>query len=52
MRYGYDQPYGDLSGLGAYAEYIFKSDYTIDNANFTTLPSYSVVNLTRTIITT
>lgn len=45
MRYGYDQPYGDLAGLGAYAEYIFKSDYTIDNANFTTLPSYSVVNL-------
>ncbi|MDP3553852.1 TonB-dependent receptor domain-containing protein [Methylocystis sp.] len=45
MRLGYDQPYGDLSGLGAYAEYIFKSDYTIDNANFTTLPSYSVFNL-------
>lgn len=45
MRFGYDQPYGDLSGLGAYAEYIFKSNYTIDNANFTTLPSYSLVNL-------
>lgn len=45
MRLGYDQPYGDLSGLGAYAEYIFKSNYTIDNANFTTLPSYSLFNL-------
>ncbi|MGJ0453548.1 MAG: TonB-dependent receptor family protein [Methylocystis sp.] len=45
MRLGYDQPYGDLSGLGAYAEYIFKSNYTIDNANFTTLPSYSLINL-------
>ncbi|HEY8124925.1 MAG TPA: TonB-dependent receptor [Methylocystis sp.] len=45
MRLGYDQPYGDLSGLGAYAEYIFKSNYTIDNANFTNIPSYSVFNL-------
>lgn len=45
MRVGYDQPFGDLSGLGAYAEYIFKSDYTIDNANFTTIPSYGLVNL-------
>ncbi|RNJ51096.1 TonB-dependent receptor family protein [Methylocystis hirsuta] len=45
LRYGYDQPHGDLAGLGAYVEYIFKSDYTIDNANFTTVPSYSLVNL-------
>ncbi|PPD05597.1 MAG: TonB-dependent receptor, partial [Methylocystis sp.] len=45
MRLGYDQPFGDLSGLGAYAEYVFKSNYTIDNANFTTLPSYSLINL-------
>ncbi len=45
MRLGYDQPHGDLAGLGAYVEYIFKSDYTIDNANFTTVPSYSLVNL-------
>jgi iron complex outermembrane receptor protein len=45
MRLGYDQPYGDLSGLGSYVEYIFKSDYTIDNANFTTIPSYSVFNV-------
>ncbi|WP_171015191.1 TonB-dependent receptor [Methylocystis sp. B8] len=45
MRLGYDQPYGDLSGLGAYTEYVFKSDYTIDNANFTTIPSYSVFNV-------
>ena len=45
MRLGYDQPHGDLAGLGAYVEYIFKSDYTIDNANYTTVPSYSLVNL-------
>jgi len=45
LRYGYDQPHGDLAGLGAYVEYIFKSDYTIDNANYTTIPSYSVINL-------
>ncbi len=45
MRLGYDQPHGDLAGLGAYVEYILKSDYTIDNANYTTVPSYSVVNL-------
>jgi iron complex outermembrane receptor protein len=45
MRYGYDQPHGDLAGLGAYVEYIFKSNYTIDNANYTTVPSYSIVNL-------
>lgn len=44
-RLGYDQPYGDLSGLGAYVEYVFKSDYTIDNANFTTLPSYGLFNV-------
>lgn len=44
-RLGYDQPHGDLAGLGAYVEYIFKSDYTIDNANYTTVPSYSIVNL-------
>jgi len=45
MRYGYDQPHGDLAGLGAYVEYVFKSNYTIDNANYTTVPSYSIVNL-------
>ena len=45
IRYGYDQPHGDLAGLGAYVEYIYKSDYTIDNANYTTVPGYSVVNL-------
>ncbi|MGJ0426051.1 TonB-dependent receptor family protein [Methylocystis sp.] len=44
-RLGYDQPYGDLAGLGAYVEYILKSDYTIDNANFTTIPSFSVFNV-------
>jgi iron complex outermembrane recepter protein len=44
-RVGYDQPAGDLKGLGAYVEYIYKSNYTIDNANFSMMPSYGVVNL-------
>jgi iron complex outermembrane receptor protein len=44
-RVGYDQPYGDFKGLGAYVEYIYKSNYTIDNANFSMLPSYGIVNL-------
>ncbi len=45
MRYGYDQPTGDLAGLGAYVEYVFKSNYFLDNANSITGPSYSIVNL-------
>ncbi|QGM97508.1 TonB-dependent receptor family protein [Methylocystis parvus] len=44
-RVGYDQPTGDFAGLGAYAEYVFKAGYTIDNANFTSLPGYGLVNL-------
>jgi iron complex outermembrane receptor protein len=44
-RVGYDQPDGDFKGLGAYVEYIFKSGYTIDNANFSSLPGYGLVNL-------
>jgi iron complex outermembrane receptor protein len=44
-RAGYDAPGGDWKGLGAYVEYVFRSAYTIDNANFTTIPSYGLVNL-------
>lgn len=44
-RMGYDQSTGDFKGLGAYAEYVFKAGYTIDNANFTSLPGYGLVNL-------
>jgi iron complex outermembrane recepter protein len=44
-RIGYDQPVGLFRGLGAYVEYVYKSSYTIDNANFTTVPSYGLVNL-------
>jgi iron complex outermembrane receptor protein len=44
-RIGYDQPDGDLKGLGAYVEYVFKSAYTIDNANLTSIPGYGLVNL-------
>jgi iron complex outermembrane recepter protein len=44
-RVGYDIPYGDFKGLGAYVEYVFKSAYTIDNANLSTIPGYGLVNL-------
>jgi iron complex outermembrane receptor protein len=44
-RVGYDQPDGDFKGLGSYVEYVFKSGYTIDNANFSSLPGYGLVNL-------
>ena len=44
-RIGYDQPDGELKGLGAYVEYVFKSAYTLDNANLTTIPGYGLVNL-------
>ncbi|MGD9545381.1 MAG: TonB-dependent receptor, partial [Methylocystis sp.] len=44
-RVGYDQPHGDLAGLGTYLEYVYKSAYTIDNANFTKIPSYGVFNV-------
>lgn len=44
-RLGYDQPYGDLQGLGAYVEYVYKYSYYADNGNQLTIPSYGVVNL-------
>lgn len=44
-RAGYDIPYGQFSGLGGYVEYVYKSDYALDNANLIWAPSYGLVNL-------
>ena len=38
-------PYGDLKGLGAFVEYVYKSSYFMDNGNQLTMPSYGVVNV-------
>jgi iron complex outermembrane receptor protein len=43
-RLGYDQPYGDYRGLGAYVEYNYQSSYFIDNGNVLTIPSFGLVN--------
>jgi iron complex outermembrane receptor protein len=44
-RLGYDIAAGELKGLGAFVEYVYKSSYYIDNGNQLTLPSYGLVNL-------
>jgi iron complex outermembrane receptor protein len=44
-RVGYDQPYGEFKGLGGFVEYVYKSNYFLDNGNVMTIPSYGVVNL-------
>lgn len=41
----YDQPYGDLKGLGGFLEYIYQYSYYVDNGNQLTIPSYGLVNL-------
>jgi len=43
-RLGYDQPYGDFRGLGAFVEYNFQSSYFIDNGNVLTVPGFGLVN--------
>ncbi len=43
-RVGYDQPYGDFKGVGAFVEYVFKSNYYLDNGNVLTIPSYGLIN--------
>ncbi|MGJ0424620.1 TonB-dependent receptor family protein [Methylocystis sp.] len=43
-RLGYDQPFGDYKGLGAFVEYVYQSSYYLDNANILTIPSYGLVN--------
>lgn len=44
-RVGYDHPYGELKGLGAFVEYVYKSSFFADNGNQLTIPSYGVVNV-------
>ena len=44
-RIGYDVPIGDLRGLGAFAEYVYKGRYFIDNGNQLRIPSFGIVNL-------
>jgi iron complex outermembrane receptor protein len=44
-RVGYDVPYGDLKGLGAFVEYVLKSSYTLDASNLSSSPGYGLVNL-------
>lgn len=44
-RVGYDVPYGDLKGLGAFVEYVLKSSYTLDASNLSSIPGYGLVNL-------
>ncbi|MFO1101912.1 MAG: TonB-dependent receptor [Methylocystis sp.] len=43
-RLGYDQPYGDYKGFGAFVEYVYQSSYFLDNGNVLTIPSYGLVN--------
>ena len=44
-RASYDHDNGDLRGLGAFVEYVYKSSYFIDNGNQLTIPSYGLVNV-------
>jgi iron complex outermembrane receptor protein len=44
-RASYDHDSGDLRGLGAFVEYVYKSSYFIDNGNQLTIPSYGLVNV-------
>lgn len=44
-RLGYDAPYGEFKGLGAYVEYLYKSNYFLENGNVLTIPSYGLVNV-------
>lgn len=43
-RLGYDQPYGDFKGLGAFVEYVYQSSYYVDNGNVLTIPGFGLVN--------
>lgn len=43
-RIGYDRPSGDIKGLGAFVEYVYKSSYYLDNGNQLTIPGYGLVN--------
>ncbi|MEF3365283.1 TonB-dependent receptor [Methylocystis sp. 9N] len=43
-RAGYDVPHGDFKGVGAFVEYVFKSQYTLDASNLSSVPGYGLVN--------
>jgi iron complex outermembrane recepter protein len=45
VRLGYDQPTGQLKGLGAYAEVVWKDSFYMDNGNQLKAPGYEIVNI-------
>jgi len=45
LRLGYDQPTGELRGLGGFVDFNRQEGYFVDNANLVKIPSYSLVNL-------
>ncbi|MGJ0395513.1 MAG: TonB-dependent receptor domain-containing protein, partial [Methylocystis sp.] len=44
-RVAYDVPHGEFKGVGAFAEYVFKSSYYVDPANLLRIPGYGLLNL-------
>jgi iron complex outermembrane receptor protein len=44
-RLGYDQPTGFFKGVGAFVEWVYKSDSPADNANLLWSPGYGLINL-------
>jgi iron complex outermembrane receptor protein len=44
-RLGYDAPTGDFKGLGAFVEYNLRAASAMDNANFTWIPGYGLINV-------
>ena len=45
LRLGYDQPTGELRGLGGFVDFNYQDSYYMDNANLLKIPDYSLVNL-------
>ena len=43
-RFGYDVPAGDFRGLGAFAEYVYKDRYFVDNGDQLRIPSFGLFN--------
>lgn len=43
-RAGYDVPFGEFKGLGAYVEYVFRSSHALNNYNTIWSPGYGLVN--------
>lgn len=44
-RAGYDIPFGQMKGLGAYVEYVFRSAHALNNYNTIWSPGYGLVNV-------